>query len=188
MPNQAELIYETPTYVGSLSSSEALPSPSSTSISEKDSFNQEWSASRPTIPIAAHKVIIKGDVPVWINNIVVRLNELLDLPVNWDSYGADKIHFRSAIYVIEMLTVLFNSNIPEPSIVPISNGGIQMEWHTNEANLEIDIQPDRTTVYYFHHEQFEDEEKEGEFKFYKGQLTHEFKECINAFMKYAGNQ
>jgi len=30
-------------------------------------------------------------------------------------------------------------NIPIPEMVPTSNGGIQLEWHTNSVNFEITV-------------------------------------------------
>jgi len=32
--------------------------------------------------------------------------------------------------------------VPPPSIVPTSDGGLQLEWHQEEADLEMDVRPD----------------------------------------------
>lgn len=59
-------------------------------------------------------------------------NKLAELPHNWDSYGAKPITSR-AIMTLENF-----------SVVPLSNGGIQLEAHQGDTHVEIVIGPDGT--------------------------------------------
>jgi hypothetical protein len=34
---------------------------------------------------------------------------------------------------------VINQNIPKPSIVPTSDGNVQLEWHTRGIDLEVEI-------------------------------------------------
>lgn len=36
----------------------------------------------------------------------------------------------------------------QPSVAPISDGGIQIEWHKNGKDLEIEFTPDREVMVY----------------------------------------
>jgi hypothetical protein len=71
-----------------------------------------------------------------------KLEELSLLKSNWDSYGG-KPMTESALAEAELLLNAFERiQAVEPSVVPCSNGGIQIEWHRNGYTLEIEISPE----------------------------------------------
>ena len=62
---------------------------------------------------------------------------LLALKENWDSYGApiiSKIALDAALRLRNVLAAV-------PSFVPMSNGGVQIEWHSLGFDVELEIQP-----------------------------------------------
>ena len=61
-----------------------------------------------------------------------EFRRLLDLPENWNSYGALPIS-GAAIKAAESM-----------SIVPTCNGGVQLEWHINGHDIEIEFAQDGT--------------------------------------------
>lgn len=65
-----------------------------------------------------------------------RLKELLRLPDGWDGYGAPPIRPEIAALATVLLT--------PPSIVPMSDGGIQLEWHIYSIDFEMSIYADGT--------------------------------------------
>jgi hypothetical protein len=58
---------------------------------------------------------------------ISSLEELRELPANWDSYGAVTIS-EEALATANALT-----------FVPLADGGIQIELHAGGAELEIEI-------------------------------------------------
>ncbi len=63
--------------------------------------------------------------------------------------------------VVGMLTILIeflDSRTPPPSVVPTWNGGVQVEWHRNGVDLEIEVSPAGDAEYFF---ASPDEEREG---------------------------
>ena len=69
-------------------------------------------------------------------NLELELERLAALPPGWDSYGAKEI----TPLAIDGCRAFANSM----SIVPTSEGGIQLEWHALGVDLEIEIAPDGT--------------------------------------------
>lgn len=67
-----------------------------------------------------------------------------DLPQNWDSYGARPIDPSVALAAIRFLSDVLPADTPPPQIVPTSRGGIQLEWHCNGVDLEIDVRTPAT--------------------------------------------
>ena len=78
-------------------------------------------------------------VPDWLLNAVKKLNELRSFENDWDSYGAPPIKDMFVKMAIEVMLFAMEEKTPEPSIVPIIKGGIQIEWHTKGIDLEIEI-------------------------------------------------
>lgn len=74
--------------------------------------------------------------------VSLAVDDLLKLPRNWDGYGADPIHPRCKAMVLDVLDRVVQEDTPPPSVVPTRPGGVQLEWHTNGIDLEIEISPD----------------------------------------------
>jgi hypothetical protein len=66
--------------------------------------------------------------------------DLLSLPPGWNSYSARPIEHQSAKQAIQLLAEYLKPGTPPPSVVPTVRGGIQLEWHTAGADLEIYIE------------------------------------------------
>lgn len=86
------------------------------------------------------RVVLPVTCPEWFKQAVTRLEDLLNLQPNWDSYGANPVNPEIAMYAINLLFELMDDALPMPSIVPTNRGGIQLEWHTRRGDLEIDIE------------------------------------------------
>lgn len=66
--------------------------------------------------------------------------DLLSLPRGWNSYSAKPIEHQNARQAIRLLADFLRPDTPPPSVVPTVRGGIQLEWHTRGANVEIYIE------------------------------------------------
>ncbi len=77
-----------------------------------------------------------------------KLEELKNLPEDWDSYGADPISpnaIAKAKSIITSVMIAFGGiigNVVQLSdVIPIADGGVQLEWVGPHAELEIEISP-----------------------------------------------
>ena len=60
---------------------------------------------------------------------------LKNLKPNWDSHGADVIEYRAIEAVQRFVTVA-------GAAVPLSDGGVQLEWHVDGWDIEIEFTPE----------------------------------------------
>ena len=77
-----------------------------------------------------------------------RLDELQNLPQDWDSYDADPISqnaIATAKSIIISVMKSFGNTIGDvvqlTDVIPIADGGVQLEWVGPHAELEIEISP-----------------------------------------------
>ena len=80
---------------------------------------------------------VDDNTPAWMASVTERLNTLLSLPKNWDSYGAPPITREAVDRVVAVLESLASSITPTPSVGPTPEGGVQVEWHERGVDLEL---------------------------------------------------
>jgi len=101
-------------------------------------------------------------VPQWFTDAASSVTNLLRLPFGWDSYSAKPIDPRSAKAALDFLASLIGKQVQAPQIVPTVSGGIQLEWHQNGIDLEIEISASGSEKVYFEDRQAQtDWEEEG---------------------------
>jgi hypothetical protein len=75
----------------------------------------------------------------WHQDIVDTLCRYLALPPNWDSYGGKPLRHDAGMFTLQVLNSVLGPSIPAPHIVPIPDGGVQVEWHQNQLDIELYI-------------------------------------------------
>tara|TARA_R110002072_G_scaffold303025_1_gene491454 strand:- start:590 stop:1057 length:468 start_codon:yes stop_codon:yes gene_type:complete len=75
----------------------------------------------------------------WWEPTKNRVTNLMMLPENWDHQGASRIHRDTALFALTMLDALMTPQTPLPQIVPLAYGGLQIEWHERNIDLEIEV-------------------------------------------------
>lgn len=75
----------------------------------------------------------------WYGSISERLTELCALERGWDGYNAEPVAFDTANFALRMLEAICGSDAPPPSIVPGPNGDLQVEWHTDDTDIELHV-------------------------------------------------
>ncbi len=70
---------------------------------------------------------------------VLRISKL---PQNWDGYGASQVSSHAITKALRLIHWLVERQAPRPHVVPTTAGGIQIEWHQNQVDAEIDIAAD----------------------------------------------
>ena len=85
---------------------------------------------------------VEEDEPKWLAPTVERMNELLGLQPNWDSYGARCVEKHAVETALEILGMVMKPSTSPPTVVPTVEGGIQIEWHQNNIDLEVEVKPE----------------------------------------------
>jgi len=76
---------------------------------------------------------------IWIRELEDRFNELTSLPQGWDGYNGQPVSFNCAQFAANLIERLFLPNVPAPQLVPGADGTLQLEWHMNNFDVEIDV-------------------------------------------------
>ena len=84
-------------------------------------------------------VEIVFEPPGWVEPTVGSLERLLRLGPDWDTYGGSPVDPKCVAAALELASGTFRDDTPAPSVVPTSRGGLQFEWHTGGADLEIEF-------------------------------------------------
>jgi hypothetical protein len=92
--------------------------------------------------------ITGGYAAAWFHDAVGRLENLASLAPDWDSYGAKAVAANMALAAVKFLAEVaaVAPSVHGPSIVPLSDGGIQVEWHRGGIDLEVAFSDDEPGV------------------------------------------
>lgn len=80
-------------------------------------------------------------LPKWFEVARDALVAILALPAGWNSYAAKAIDFSAVTSAVEVLLGVMDEKTPLPTVVPVSSGGVLLEWHTMNADLEVRVMP-----------------------------------------------
>ena len=75
----------------------------------------------------------------WLEELQEKLAELCALPEGWDSYDGRAVLPGIALFAREILDRVYEDGLPMPSLVPGSDGSLQIEWHCMDYDIEVDI-------------------------------------------------
>jgi hypothetical protein len=95
--------------------------------------------------------------PTWFESVLEGFANLVMLPDNWDGEGASRIDRPTINRALAAIEQLLPNDAPAPSIVPLADSGLQIEWHRNERDLEIEFTPGGRVKFYFFDERTEEE-------------------------------
>ena len=99
--------------------------------------------------------------PNWLPSVLNQVYGLILLSPGWDGHGGKAIAIDIIDFTIQFLRDTLAPDGPEPQLVPLSYGGIQLEWHENGIDLEIEvIAANRLFVSFEDHENGRDLERE----------------------------
>jgi hypothetical protein len=76
-----------------------------------------------------------------------RLGEIAKLPHNWDSYGSPPPSSTAMDIVMDLLLKIDDPNLPSTHVIPVSGGGVQLEWNLSPRELQLEISSDGTAQY-----------------------------------------
>jgi hypothetical protein len=84
-------------------------------------------------------VRVPGNRSTWVRALEPRLSELTSLQRGWDGYGGRPVSFICANFAAALLERICNESVSAPTLVPGSDGTLQIEWHKNKYDIEIDV-------------------------------------------------
>jgi hypothetical protein len=87
------------------------------------------------------------DVNPWVADCVLRISEFARLPQDWDSHGSNPVTVDALRIALTFLSESPLELVPEPSISPVSGGGLGFHWQADGRDLEIEILPDGRVEY-----------------------------------------
>ena len=76
---------------------------------------------------------------LWIQELKDRLDKLTSLPRGWDGYNGEPVSSGCAQFAANLIERLCVANVPAPQLVPGADGTLQLEWHTNGCDVEVDV-------------------------------------------------
>ena len=79
------------------------------------------------------------DSSQWFRELNGRLGYLTSLPLGWDGYAGQPVSPNVAQFAAKLIEHLFTDAVPAPQLVPGSDGTLQLEWHLNGYDIEIDV-------------------------------------------------
>lgn len=106
-------------------------------------------------------LIGSGHEPTTLWNVFAALKRLAALQPGWDSYGAASLSPIAARRLLSFAPVLLPPDAPEPTVIPTRGGGVQLEWHRNGIDLEVEV-PGAEALTYFYADAATGKEVEGE--------------------------
>lgn len=90
--------------------------------------------------------IAKEPESPWFSNVINKISKFRMLQENWDEYGAKTISTKAIFDAVRLLSEISQASTPEPYIFPTATGGIQIEWHTEKADLEVEVTDDASII------------------------------------------
>ena len=129
------------------------PSFTDNSVSRSDETNRGQAASTPFVDA------IPRESCDWIRGLRARFAELTSLPRGWDGYGGSPVSRSCAVFAIEILERIYRSDVQAPQLVPGGDGTLQLEWHDQGFDIELEIMGANKVVAtrYDHHSEQEEE-------------------------------
>ncbi len=98
--------------------------------------------------------------PAWADSVLRSLAERWGVKPGWDSYDAKATDREYVVRLLNYLSALMQDTSAPPIVTPLSDGGVQAEWHRQNKDLEVVVPADRPAWYYYYDAATEDEEEE----------------------------
>jgi len=85
----------------------------------------------------------------WLNQTITEMVQLLWLPKDWSSDNPIRLNPKTIEKMLALLLVVLDSDSTPPIVVPTTRGGIQVEWHQNGIDFEIEAFNSSKLEYFF---------------------------------------
>jgi hypothetical protein len=82
-----------------------------------------------------------GQAPRWFLLLASTIHPLFGLREDWDGYGAKVVQMEALRRSVQALIPLLHDGVPMPAVVATISGGVQLEWHQDGIDVEIEFHP-----------------------------------------------
>src|SRR5665213_1133980 len=87
------------------------------------------------------------DASPWYGEALERISSLTALAVGWNGYDAREVKADMAIDAAKFLAKVAFPGIAAPSVTPLAEGGLQVEWHRGGLDIEVAFSDEEPGVY-----------------------------------------
>jgi hypothetical protein len=99
-----------------------------------------WSdALVPLRPDVASTQAFTSQQGAWRPFVRNRLRSLASYSVGWDGYDGMSPRPDVVAFAWHVVSSVMSDSAPLPQIVPLSDGSLQIEWHTRKLHLEVHV-------------------------------------------------
>lgn len=109
-----------------------------------DSYNAMRSATKQWQRIGAtgNRVFPVGGLNDWQVKAIKKLASFSALEQGWDSYGSPSISDDVLDIATDIVAKATVDYVSPPRIIPVSGGGVQIEWSRESREIEVEVHPD----------------------------------------------
>jgi hypothetical protein len=75
----------------------------------------------------------------WQIEVLKPLAKYATMPHGWDSYSGLPLRWDAGFFALWVLNTVMHPRTPVPQVVPSPVGGVQLEWHEKDIDLELHI-------------------------------------------------
>jgi len=79
----------------------------------------------------------KPAAPEWLAEAKRKITQYTSLSHGWDGYRGIAVDKTTADYAVQVMSNVVTTATPRASVLPLSGGGLQFEWHREGKDLEI---------------------------------------------------
>jgi hypothetical protein len=100
-------------------------------------------------PPASLRITLPGSVisSYWFKPVLLRLQAATALAPAWDSYAAVPVTIGSVEKAMMFLASVLEPRSAPPTVVPLSDGGVQFVWHRSGVDVEATFGRDEGEVF-----------------------------------------
>ena len=114
-----------------------LPAPTSALVRSVGDFYVK--RAKPNGPERRVEIMARQNQSRLASYMEQRLNHLLHLKPGWDGRRSVPPTDASVKASVRILLAIADDSVLPPYVVPLSDGGLQLEWHVADHGIEIEI-------------------------------------------------
>jgi hypothetical protein len=75
----------------------------------------------------------------WQITVLSKVLEFTKLAPDWDTYGSPPLKWDAGLFALAVLNQVMLRRTPIPQVVPTPGGGVQVEWHDRQLDIELHV-------------------------------------------------